>query len=238
MMDSYHKVVGKTELFADAPPLAEVVLEVIGEEKIIFAEAFKPGATWWHSEGRKARRGLVRENLSDYYCAASRELRAPMRNVLKQKQHEWDILHSGNEAMAITVNSVSREQMVEWKDRLSKEKSNMILPAPDPMLEEHFISVINPMTNDKWIRINTAGRIKFSESLMLRYEGMKVGVAMSMTGTLRIAEDDLGRIMNERGYISARRLASKVDFDDRCSVLVALEEREDGCLYGRVALKE
>ena len=237
-MDYYQKVVGKTELFDAAPPMAEVVLEVIGEDKFIYAEAFKPGAAWWHPEGHKARRGLMRENLSDYYCAASRELRRSAIDELKQKQRSWELMHDKTSSISLQVRNLSREDVIAFKDRMSKEKTELFLPTPSPMLEECFISVLNPPSNDNWIRINTAGRIKFSEALMFRYDGIKVDVAMSPSGTIRVCEVDLGRLMNHRGYISARRLAGRIDFNGQASVVAYLEERQDGCLYGRLKLKD
>ncbi|EAW2496821.1 hypothetical protein AXL65_21655 [Salmonella enterica subsp. enterica] len=89
-MDHYHMYAGKISLFEKAPPRAEVVLEVIGEDRYIFAEAFKPGAVWWGWEGQRGRRGLVGGMMSDYYCAATRSLRPQFADAVKSLQADWD----------------------------------------------------------------------------------------------------------------------------------------------------
>lgn len=88
--DHYTRLAGQLHLFSKAPPMAEVVLEVIGEKRYIFAESFKGGARWWHWNGVRARRGLPEKNLSDYYCAATRQPKLAALEAISKQQQEWD----------------------------------------------------------------------------------------------------------------------------------------------------
>ncbi|EMD0638812.1 hypothetical protein VPZ60_004228 [Salmonella enterica] len=86
----YTRLAGQLQLFAKAPPSAEVVLEVIGEKRYIFAESFKGGARWWYWNGVRARRGLPGKSLSDYYCAATRQPKLTSLEIISHQQKEWD----------------------------------------------------------------------------------------------------------------------------------------------------
>lgn len=84
----YCNVGGIASLFDKAPPLAEVVLEVIGEDEVIYAESFKTGAKWWDSYGSKNRTGI--RHVSDYACLATRAIRPGMRGKAQVLQAEWE----------------------------------------------------------------------------------------------------------------------------------------------------
>lgn len=327
-MENYHKTAGDTALFDHAPPMAEVVLEDIGkrQKRIIYAEAFKAGAMWWHADGRRGRNGLNGERISDYVCAATRTPKPDKREQLKREQLAWDLKHyqyaemapcpvcgiSGlhaclgykPEEMTPERESAFKEKLANLVDEVNKAEtrgmynatrscincgepvaSGMIhscrvpLPAlsqpmtpchkcgvigahfctgqkthfPDlfwingegkpfssrpPVADGEFTSVFEAQNSDYWVRINSNGRIKFSEGLMLRFQDMRVDVAMDPTGRLRVGESEHGRLYNARGYLYARRLAPLIDFDGQPSILVYLTDRNDGYLYGKLTLKD
>ncbi|EKK5568028.1 hypothetical protein PN823_004448 [Enterobacter hormaechei] len=284
-MDVYHKIAGDEGLFADAPPLDEVVLEDISRktQRIIFAEAFRPGATWWHSDGRRGRRGLPSEQMSDYRCAATRTPHPSAREKLTADQLMWDLQHARQEPVAMYSSTrpcvscgepvadgmihackystltdpglpVSGKpcphcgilgahfctgrkatlpfDQIDWHDG----HGNRLSPKLQP--DELFTSVFGPQHNDNWIRLNTAGRIKFSEALMLRYAGMKIDVAVSQSGRVRVGEADHGKVLGNSGYLYARRLVPLVEFCGMSSILLYLHEHDDGYLYGTLTLKD
>lgn len=152
-MDHYHKYAGKTALFEQAPPLAEVVLEVVGEDRYIFAEAFKPGATWWHWNGQRGRRGLMGGMMSDYLCAATRQPRPQFLEAVKTLQAEWDYrygvsgsitLHTQapcpvcgitgiHACMGMPTKELSPEEETELKKRLTSLRR--METGPDAMIK-------------------------------------------------------------------------------------------------------
>lgn len=286
-MDCYHKIAGDEDLFANAPPLAEVVLEDISRktQRVIYAEAFRPGATWWHSDGRRGRRGLPPDRMSDYRCAATRTPHPAALERLTTDQLMWDLQHARQEPVKMYSNmrpcvncgepvadgmihackyslmtdpglpditakpcpkcgvigahfctgrkpSSFFDKAIDWHDGHGNKLS------PKPQADEVFTSVFEPQNNDNWIRLNTAGRVKFSEALMLRFAGMKIDLAVSNSGRVRIGEADHGKILGKRGYLYARRLVPLVEFSGMSSVLLFLHEHEDGYLYGSLALKD
>ncbi|WP_333855220.1 hypothetical protein [Leclercia sp.] len=90
--DNYCKLAGDTLLFDKAPPRAEVVLEVIGENRYIFAEAFRAGAKWWHWDGLRGRRGLAGGMIVDCHCKATRQPRPERLTTINKAQKEWDAI--------------------------------------------------------------------------------------------------------------------------------------------------
>lgn len=282
-MDAYHMTAGDTELFDRAPPMAEVVLEDISrkQKRIIFAEAFRAGAKWWQVDGRRGRRGLPADRLSDYRCAATRSPRPGELERLRAEQIVWDLQHmvekdcqmypSTRPCMGcgepvsdgmihackgtlmttpdfppITAKGCPRCGIVgahfctgrqtatpfpdiNWHDGHGIQLSPK--PAPDA-----FTSVFEPQNNDNWIRINLAGRIKFSEAMMLRFAGMKIDVAIDGKGRVRVGEAEHGKILSDRGYVYARRLVPLIDYKGLTSALVFLHENADGWLYGDLSM--
>lgn len=251
-MNAYHKTAGNVDLFENAPPMAEVVLEDISRKvkRVIYAEAFRPGAHWWHSDGRRGRRGLDPKRMSDYVCAATRTPRPTEINKLRADQLIWDLGHMEQKPMSMYSNTrpcmscgepVSDGMIHACKYPALIDPHFGITIKPRVILgqqQEVFTSVFEPQNCDNWVRINTAGRVKFSEGLMLRFAGMKVDVAVSNTGRVRVAEADHGKVMNNRGYVYARRLVPMLDFSGLSSLLVFLHEKEDGYLYGQLPLKD
>lgn len=152
-MDHYCKYAGKTALFENAPPLAEVVLEVIGEDRYIFAEAFRSGATWWHWNGQRGRRGLVGGMMSDYACAATRQPRAQFLDTVKTLQADWDYrygvsgsitLHTQapcptcgitgvHACLGLPVKELTADEEAELKKRLDKLRRTAT--GPDAMIK-------------------------------------------------------------------------------------------------------
>ncbi|EGC0267614.1 hypothetical protein H8U31_001365 [Salmonella enterica] len=278
MTEAYHRTGGSIELFSDAPPMAQVVLEDISKSKtrIIYAEAFSPGATWWHADGRRGRRGLKQEQMSDFICKATRSPRRAAMETLCIDQLRWDIEHYNGEPTLYNnsrpcvncgqpvadgmihachgqiTGPVNKErcprcgqtgahfcsgpQIVTLPYHPPRWEPPVITPKPAP---DAFISVFEPQHKDNWMRLNTAGRIKFSEALMMRFVGLKIDVAVDhKTGRVRVGEADHGKKLNDRGYCFARRLTPLVNFKGQPSVLVYLYENDDGYLYGDMKLAE
>ncbi|EDZ0839895.1 hypothetical protein GJ904_17630 [Salmonella enterica] len=242
-MDFYHKTAGDTALFTNAPPMAEVVLKDISRrvERVIYAEAFKPGAIWWDAEGRKGRRGLSAERMSDYHCAATRSPRPGVVDQLRIEQTIWDLKRAPIKPPVMFVPEQETPEIVitakplaaiDWHDGHGNRLS------PKPKADEVFTSVFEPQNLDNWIRINTAGRVKFSCALRQRFTGMKIDVAASNTGRVRVGEADHGKVLSERGYLFARRIVPLLDFSGMGSVLIYMFENDDGYLYGKLPLKD
>ncbi|EHF0215353.1 hypothetical protein IFY47_003410 [Salmonella enterica] len=242
-MSDYYKQCGDQTHFNDAPPLAEVVLEDISRKvkRLIYAEAFRPGANWWHADGRPGRRGLPADRMSDYTCIATRTPRPASISRLSMDQLAWDgqFFDGYDQPMpvAIELPPLTARQSEEFKQQLNearKEGEPTVMKSADA-----FVSVFEPQHADYWVRINTAGRVKFSEALMLRFIGMKLDIAVdSATGRVRIGEADHGKVMSGRGYVYARRLVPMLDFKGSPSVVVYLALQPDGYLYGALALAE
>ncbi|EDY2029992.1 hypothetical protein GTB64_004434 [Salmonella enterica] len=284
-MDSYCKMGGDAALFENAPPLAQVVLEDISKatRRIIYAEAYKTGANWWHADGRRGRRGLKASQISDFIVKATRSPRAQALDTLMTEQMRWDIQHYRGEPVMYSnmrpcVNcgepvadgmvhqckanlmidpgfpvsvcplcgvtgahyctgrkpSSFFENAINWNDLHRDDRPAK--PANDP---DAFVSVFEPQYTDNWFRLNTAGRIKFSEALMMRFTGLKIDVAVDhKTGRVRVGEADHGKVLNGRGYCFARRLTPLVEFNGQPSVLVRLFENDDGYLYGDMKMAE
>ncbi|EAM1616280.1 hypothetical protein EU642_21835 [Salmonella enterica] len=254
-MSSYHKTAGDTSLFENAPPMAEVVLEDISKRTrcIIYAEAYRSGATWWHADGRRGRRGLKAEQISDFIVKATRSPRREAVKTLCLDQLRWDLEHTKGEPTKMYHSSrqclACGEPVADGMIHSCKNKfvtlphvipAPVVLAAPEVTpRRDVFVSVFEPQNADNWIRINTAGRIKFSEGLMLRFSGMKVDVAVdARSGRVRVGEAEHGKHLSARGYCFARRIVPLVDFSGGSSVLVHLFDGEDGYLYGDLALAE
>jgi hypothetical protein len=249
--DNYCKLGGDIALFAKAPPLAEVVLEDISRnnKRTVYAEAFRAGAVWWHADGRRGRRGLKPEQISDFIVKATRCPRPQTLKTLSEEQLRWDLAHCKGEPMTYKMRqclacgeSVADGMIHQCKP--SFVTLPHVIPAPvilaAPVVtakRDPFVSVFEPQDADYWIRLNTAGRLKFSEALMLRYAGMKIDVAIDpATSRVRVGESDHGKVLNARGYCFARRLTPLVDYQGQPSVIIFLHEGEDGYLYGDMKL--
>ncbi|EGD6457162.1 hypothetical protein IAJ44_004222 [Salmonella enterica] len=321
-MDAYHKIAGNVGLFKNAPPLAEVVLENIGAatSQIIYAEAFRPGAAWWHADGRRGRNGLSADRISDFVCAATRTPKPGERDQLQRQQSIWELNHNVSPCPRCGVSGLhacigmkpgewTEEHEAKLKQAIEIVRTSEVTqmfhtkpcvncgtpvadgmihqcthdmlfrPSPCPRCGIHgahfctgnqtapanpfrvlddlawtdgngvcrkpkqaadaFVSVFEPQNGDNWMRLNTAGRLKFSEALMLRFHGMKIDVAVTFeNGRVRVGESEHGKVLNNRGYCFARRLTPLVDFKGRPSVLIFLHENEDGYLYGDLSLAE
>ncbi|EJG5415729.1 hypothetical protein NAD41_002368 [Salmonella enterica] len=253
MIEAYHRIGGKPELFNDAPPMAQVVLEDISKRtpRIIYAEAFRTGATWWHADGRRGRRGLKQEQMSDFICMATRSPRRAALQQLQTDQLRWDLAHYKGEPVMYTntrpcVNC--GEPVADGMVHQCKQPFYFTPVEPAPVIiapptvtpkRDAFVSVFEPQNRDNWFRLNTAGRIKFSEALMMRFTGLKIDVAVDhSTGRVRVGEAEHGKVLNDRGYCFARRLTPLVDYKGQPSVLVYLHENDDGYLYGDLNLVE
>lgn len=239
-MDFYHKVAGNCSLFNDAPPLAEVVLEDISckEFRIIYAEAFKPGAAWWHSDGRMSGSGLPAKRITDFHILATRTPRPECIPELALAQLEWDRENMEPKAAVIQLPPITAKgaevMRQQLEDSMLHVGAGLMCAGPDA-----FVSVFEPQHSDAWIRINTAGRVKFSEGLMLRFAGMKIDIAVdAQSGRVRIGEAEHGKTLTKRGYVFARRIVPLIDFRCRPSALVYLFESFDGYLYGELAKAE
>ncbi|EIW6162772.1 hypothetical protein MF451_003769 [Salmonella enterica subsp. enterica serovar Saintpaul] len=244
-MDQYCKTGGNAALFYEAPPLAEVVLEDISQanRRIVYAEALKAGACWWHADGRPGRRGLPKERISDYVVLATRQPKPECVRELALAQLTWDgqFMHDGSglKPTAIELPPITAKGAEVMKQQLEEA---MHYPHPQPCIrvrpaDDPFVSVFEPQHQDYWVRLNTAGRVKFSEALMMRYTGMKLDIAIDQkTHRIRIGEADHGKKLSGRGYVYARRLVPMVDFRGAPSVMIYLYENDDGYLYGNLAL--
>ncbi|EOH1034852.1 hypothetical protein ACLMYS_003826 [Salmonella enterica] len=241
-MDQYYKFGGDPALFDDAPPLAEVVLEDISRKvkRVVYAEALKSGACWWHSDGRPGRRGLPKERISDYVVLATRQPKPECVRELALAQLTWDGQFmsdgSGPKSAVIELPPITAKGAVVLKEQLEEAMRNSC-DTPRIRVADEFVSVFEPQHQDYWMRLNTAGRVKFSEALMLRFTGMKIDIGVDeKTNRVRVCEADHGKKLSDRGYVYARRLVPMVDFRGGPSVMIYLYEHHDGCLYGSLEL--
>ncbi|ECZ5235289.1 hypothetical protein AH156_20055 [Salmonella enterica subsp. enterica serovar Enteritidis] len=306
-MDHYHMLGGNTALFEKAPPRAEVVLEVIGEDRYIFAEAFKPGAQWWYWEGQRGRRGLVGGMMSDYHCVATRQIRPRFVDAVKSLQADWDYqygvsgsitLHTQapcptcgitgiHACMGLPTKELTAEEEAELRKRITsiwnnepgkdamikpfqtcmvcgkptadgmihactpRPRQDITQPAPAYIPPVELSKKVAPggqfhsiFDNDRygprpWVRLNRAGRIKFCQSLMDRFEGMLVDVELDQTtGRIRFGESENGKALTVRGFMHSTNLMRLIDFGMETNRMVFVEDYCDGWLYGQVPVKE